>query len=62
MRFRDPNSGLNDGIYIPGWLRMVEDGSRRLRAGEQEVWDDLSVNVGVCAVEAWVIRARISMG
>lgn len=48
MRYRDPKSGLNDGIYIPGWLRMLEDGSRRLRPGEREVWDDLSVNVGVC--------------
>ncbi len=47
-RYRDPQSGLNDGIYSSGWLRMQEDGSRRLLPGERQVWDDASVNVGVC--------------
>lgn len=40
-------AGQNDGIYTPGWLRMADDGSRRLVAGERQVWDDASVNVGV---------------
>lgn len=46
-RYRDARSGLNDGLYAPGWLRMREDGSRRLAPGERQVWDDASVNVGV---------------
>ena len=46
-RYRDPKSGQNDGIYVPGWLRMSDDGSRRLLPGERQVWDDASVNVGV---------------
>jgi len=47
QRYRDPKAGQNDGIYTPGWLRMVADGSRRLLPGERQVWDDASVNVGV---------------
>ena len=46
-RYRDERAGLSDGIYAPGWLRMAEDGSRRLLPGERQVWDDASVNVGV---------------
>ncbi len=46
-RYRDGRAGQNDGIYAPGWLRMREDGSRRLLPGERQVWDDASVNVGV---------------
>ena len=46
-RYRDAKAGQNDGIFAPGWLRMREDGSRRLRPGERQVWDDASVNVGV---------------
>ena len=47
-RYREGSkSGQNDGIYIPGWLRMTEDGSRRLYPGERWVGDDASVNVGV---------------
>ena len=46
-RYRDARAGQNDGIYAPGWLRMREDGSRRLLPGERQVWDDASVNVGV---------------
>lgn len=46
-RYRDPKSGLNDGHYTPGWLRMATDGERRLVPGERQVWDDASVNVGV---------------
>jgi hypothetical protein len=46
-RYRDPKAGQNDGIYTPGWLRMADDGSRRLVPGERQVWDDASVNVGV---------------
>lgn len=46
-------AGQNDGIYTPGWLRMADDGSRRLVPGERQVWDDASVNVGV-----WVPWAR----
>jgi hypothetical protein len=46
-RYRDPKSGQNDGIYTPGWLRMADDGTRRLVPGERQVWDDASVNVGV---------------
>ena len=46
-RYRDPKTGLNDGIYTPGWLRMSADGSRRLLPRERQVWDDASVNVGV---------------
>lgn len=48
-RYRDPKSGQNDGIYTPGWLRMTEDGSRRVAPGERQVWDDASVNIGVVA-------------
>lgn len=40
-------AGLSNGIYTPGWLRMSDDGSRRLVAGERQVWDDATVNVGV---------------
>lgn len=47
-RYRDSRDGQNNGIYAPGWLRMSEDGKRRLRAGERQVWDDASVNVGIC--------------
>lgn len=47
-RYRDPKAGLNDGIYVPGWLRMTADGSRRLCPNERWVGDDASVNVGVC--------------
>jgi len=47
-RYRDPDSGLNDGQYTPGWLRMSDDGSRRLCPNERWVGDDASVNVGVC--------------
>ncbi len=48
-RYRDPESGeAREGIFAPGWLRMREDGSRRLLPGERQVWDDASVNVGVC--------------
>lgn len=47
-RYRDPGSGKSDGIYMPGWLRMAQDGSRRLLPGERQVWDDASVNVCVC--------------
>ena len=48
-RYRDPRKGAAaDGIMAPGWLRMLEDGSRRLLPGERQVWDDASVNVGVC--------------
>ena len=46
-RYRDVKSGQNDGIFTPGWLRMKDDGSRRLLPGERQVWDDASVNVGV---------------
>lgn len=46
-RYRDNKAGQNDGIYLPGWLRMAEDGSRRLYPGERQVWDDATVNVGV---------------
>lgn len=45
--YRDTKAGQNDGIYTPGWLRMKDDGSRRLLPGERQVWDDASVNVGV---------------
>ena len=48
-RYRDPAAGeAREGIFAPGWLRMREDGSRRLLPGERQVWDDASVNVGVC--------------
>jgi len=47
QRYRDVKSGQNDGQYTPGWLRMAEDGSRRLLPGERHVWDDATVNVGV---------------
>ncbi|MBQ6102051.1 MAG: helix-turn-helix domain-containing protein, partial [Kiritimatiellae bacterium] len=47
-RYRDPRAGeAREGIFAPGWLRMREDGSRRLLPGERQVWDDASVNVGV---------------
>lgn len=46
-RHRDPAAGCDDGIYLPGSLRMSSDGSRRLLPGERQVWDDASVNVGV---------------
>jgi hypothetical protein len=46
-RYRDPKAGQKDGIYTPGWLRMAEDGTRRLVPGERQVWDYASVNVGV---------------
>jgi len=47
-RYRQgPKAGQNDGIFTPGWLRMADDGSRRLIPGERQVWDDGSVNVGV---------------
>ena len=47
-RFRDARSdAAADGMFAPGWLRMREDGSRRLLPGERQVWDDASVNVGV---------------
>lgn len=46
-------AGRNDGIYTPGWLRMADDGTRRLLPGERIVGDDASVNVGV-----WVPWAR----
>lgn len=48
QRYRDPKSGLNDGLYTPGWLRMATDGTRRLVPGERWVGDDATVNVGVC--------------
>lgn len=50
-RYRDPSAGLADGIHAPGLLRMAQnpDGTlRRLLPGERQVWDDASVNVGVC--------------
>ena len=50
-RYRDPRAGLADGIHAPGLLRMAEnpDGTlRRLLPGERQVWDDATVNVGVC--------------
>ena len=48
-RYRDPSAGrAAEGVMAPGWLRMREDGSRRLAPGERQVWDDASVNVGVC--------------
>jgi len=46
-RYRDPKDGLTNGIYTPGWLRMADDGTRRLMPGEKQVWDDASVNVAV---------------
>ena len=46
-RYRDSKAGANDGIFTPGWLRMADDGGRRLLPGERQVWDDASVNVGV---------------
>jgi hypothetical protein len=46
-RYRDPSAGLNDGIYVPGWLRMGAGGGR-LRPNERWVGDDASVNAGVC--------------
>lgn len=46
-RYRDPDAGLDDGLYAPGWLRMAGDGSRRLLPGERQCWDDATVNVGV---------------
>ena len=45
-RFRDPRADAS-ALHCPGWLRMREDGSRRLLPGERQVWDDASVNVGV---------------
>jgi len=42
-------AGQNDGIFTPGWLRMADDGSRRLVPGERQVWDDASINAGVWA-------------
>lgn len=44
-RFRDPKSGQNDGIYIPGYLRMTSDGTRRIKPGERQVWDDATINI-----------------
>lgn len=46
-RYRDPREGLNNGIYIPGWLRRDEETGRMLLPGERQVWDDASVNVAV---------------
>lgn len=46
-RYRDPKAGQNDGLFVPGWLRMTEDGSRRICPNERWVGDDASVNVGV---------------
>ena len=46
-RYRDPASGTDDGCYVPGRLRLASDGTRRVRPGEREVWDDASVNVGI---------------
>ncbi len=47
-RYRDPRAGqgTNDGISIPGWLRMQDDGTP-LDPGQRQVWDDASVNVGM---------------
>ncbi len=45
-KYRNPKAGQNDGIYVPGFLRMVQDGSRRLVPGERQVWDDASINFG----------------
>lgn len=44
-RYRDPKSGQNDGIYIPGYLRMTSDGKQRIKPGERQVWDDASINI-----------------
>lgn len=44
-RYRDPKAGQNDGIYIPGFLRMTSDGSRRIIPGERQVWDDATINI-----------------
>lgn len=46
-RYRDPKAGTNDGIFMPGWLRLASDGSRRLLPNERWCGDDASVNVGV---------------
>ena len=46
-RYRNQKDGLTNGIYTPGWLRMADDGARRLLPGERQVWDDASVNIAV---------------
>lgn len=47
-RYRNPKAGQSDGLFLPGWLRMTADGSRRICPNERWVGDDGSVNVGVC--------------
>jgi hypothetical protein len=40
---------LTGQVHLSGHLRMIEENGawRRLRGGEREVWDDLSINLGV---------------
>lgn len=44
-RYRDARDGLNNGLYLPGYLRSPEDAiHRRFRPLERTVWDDGSCN------------------
>jgi hypothetical protein len=52
---RNPRDARLSGFYIPGSLRMVNDGEtvRRLRPGERQSWDDATINFGVCVPWPW---------
>lgn len=45
--YRDARADAS-AIYTPGYLRMAQDGTRRLKPGERQVWDDASVNLLCC--------------
>jgi hypothetical protein len=47
-RYRDKRAAQLAGFYEAGRLRRLEDGSRRLYAGERFSWDDGTQNICLC--------------
>jgi len=45
---REGSRALQNATYAPGLMRLAPCGTRRLRAGEQQSWDDATINFGVC--------------
>lgn len=50
---RSPRDAALSGPYVPGFVRLTLDGSRRLYAGERFVADDASQNQIVCVPWTW---------
>ena len=50
---RQADRGLRNATFQPGRMRLTRDNTRRLWAGEQQSWDDGTINFGVAVYWPW---------